>query len=241
MMKQLSWLPLLLIGSAVVSGCSKNPEENSCNIKTAGVYVEYTVHAEGASAVADATFWVGNAPGGTYLTLGDCGDTITVNGQPLVHQSGADNDYYETNVTPTDVYKFVFTRQGESPYTSTVSTPAAVDITAPTAGTSISRAEAFDIKWTANPGGKIHLLISGDDANKCIQDYPTYESDRAIDDTGTYTVNAGAIQPFVSSDATKSCSATIALERSEPGTLDPSLKGTINGFAAGHTTFTSTP
>jgi len=236
MIKRLLWLPVLLIGSAAVLGCSKQPEEDSCNIKTGGIYVEYEVTESNNTATARATFWVGDAPGGTYLTLGSCGDDIKVNGQALRHESGADHDYYESTVPVAGSYEFVFTRTDEDPYSSTVSTPPAIHITAPTEGASISRAESFDITWDNNGSGQLNLLIDGD----CIKDFPSVNGE-AIADTGSYTVNANGIEPFVSSDADKTCTANISLERSTNGALDPNLKGTITGYSGAGRSFTSTP
>lgn len=234
MIKRLSWLPFLLIGSAAVVGCSQQPEEDSCNIKTAGIYVQYEVTEAGNSATARATFWVGDAPGGTFLTLGSCGDDIKINGQAMSHDSNSDHDYYETTLAPADSYDFVFTRAGEDPYSSVVSTPAAVNVTGPSG--SISRADAFDVTWENNSSGAIDLLIEGD----CIKDFPEING-KAVADTGSYTVNAGDIEPFVSSDADKSCTANVSLKRGADGALDPHLKGTIQGYSAGYTSFTSTP
>ncbi len=228
-------LPLCLLAAPSVMGCT-SPEEDSCNIKTAGIYVEYQVREEGNAARATATFWVGDKPGGTFLTLGSCGDTITVNGQGMSKEtSNVDHDYYEATLALADSYDFTFSREDEDPYSSSVSPRNPVNITAPTGG-SISRAESFDITWEANDGGDIELLIDGD----CISDYPNVLGDD-IPDNGTHTVNAGGIEPFVESDADKSCTATVELTRGNGGNLSSSLKGTIKGYSVGRTSFTSTP
>jgi len=230
------WLGMFVVaGSSMVAmGCT-SPEEDSCNIKTAGVYVQYEVVEEGNSAHAMATFWVGDSPGGTFLTLGSCGDTITVNGQSLSkNTSNVDHDYYEATMAPADSYDFVFSRQDEDPYTSSVSPRTPVVVTSPS-GASISRTEAFDVTWEAD-SGSIDLLIEG----KCIKDFPSINGD-SVPDNGTYTVNAGGIEPFVSSDATESCTANVELTRENSGNLSPSLKGSIKGSAVGRTSFTSTP
>ena len=229
------WLGLFVVAGTTAMGCT-SPEEDSCNIKTAGIYVQYEVFEEGNSARTRATFWVGDSPGGTFLTLGACGDTITVNGQSLgKNTSNIDHDYYETTMAAADSYEFVFSREDEDPYTSSVSPRAPVVVTAPT-GASISRTEAFDVTWDANDSGSINLLIDGD----CIKDYPNVLGD-SVSDNGTHTVNAGAIEPFVSSDATESCVASVELTRENGGTLSSSLKGTIKGSSMGRTSFTSTP
>lgn len=220
----------VLVAVAASGGCT-TPEEDSCNIKTPGIYVEYEVVESGNGATARATFWVGDAPGGTVLYLGECGDSITVNGQPL----GKDGDLYKASLSSADSYEFIFERTDEDPYVSSVSTPPAVNISAPT-GESISRADSFDIVWEANSSGSIELLIDGD----CIKDYPNVLGD-SIPDNGQHTVNAGGIEPFVSSDESESCTASVEMTREVGGSLSPSLKGTIVGQSVGYASFTSTP
>ncbi len=224
----------LLVAMITHMGCT-SPEEDSCNIRTAGIYVQYEVFEQGSSAEARATFWVGDSPGGTFLSLGSCGDTITINGQSLQKKNNVDHDYYETSLAAADSYDFVFSREGEDPYSSTVSAPPDVTVTAPN-GESISRTESFDVTWETNSSGSLELLIDGD----CIKDYPDVLGD-SVPDNGSHTVNAGAIEPFVSSDETESCTANVELTREAGGSLSPSLKGTIKASSFGLTSFTSTP
>lgn len=219
---------VIMVGAGM--GCT-TPEEDSCNIKTPGIYVEYEVLESGTSAHVKATFWVGDAPGGTVLTLGSCGDSIAVNGQSL----SEDGNSYEATLNASDNYEFVFSRTDEEPYVSNVGAPPQVVVTAPT-GEAISRTQGFDVTWEANATGSVNLLIDGD----CIKDYPSVMGD-SVPDNGLHTVNAGAIEPFVQSDATETCTATVELTRENGGSLSPSLKGTIKGESVGRTTFSSTP
>ncbi|MBI4699700.1 MAG: hypothetical protein HY744_00810 [Deltaproteobacteria bacterium] len=227
-------LGAVLFGSAVALGCG-HPEEDSCNIKTAGIYVEYEVAEQGAQATAKATFWVGDDSGGTYLTLGQCGDQIQVNGKALDKKAG-NPEYYESALASADGYEFVFTRVDEDPYPSSVAPPADVSISAPAADASISRADPFDITWDKDGSGEIKLLVEGD----CIASYPKPLGDE-IADTGSYTVNAGDIEPFVESDKDKTCSATITLTREKAGSLHQSLKGTMKATTTASRGFESKP
>ena len=118
---------------------------------------------------------------------------------------------------------------------SSVAARPPVNITAP-ASDQISRADTFDVEWEANDSGTVELLIEGD----CIKDYPNVNGDD-VPDNGKHTVNAGAIEPFVSSDETESCTASIELRRGSGGSLDASLKGTIKAESIGRSSFTSTP
>jgi hypothetical protein len=216
----------------LAAGC--NPSEDSCNIKTPGIYVELEAIEEGATATGRATFWVGDAPGGTYLVLGDCGDQIAVNGTVLSHQSG-NPEYYEASVSPSESYEFVFTRPDEDPYTSLVANMRPeVDITAPGNDT-IPRDEEFDVTWNDNDGGSIHLLIDGD----CIWDYPSTLGED-IADNGSHAVPANGIDPTDDAN-TESCVAEIELTREVDGSLDTALKGTIVGKSVGRSSFTTAP
>ena len=69
----------LALSLPITTGCF--PVEDSCNIKTDGLYLELDAIEENGSVEAQAIFWVGDRPGGTYLELGDCGDEISVNGK----------------------------------------------------------------------------------------------------------------------------------------------------------------
>ena len=126
----------------LAAGC--HPSEDSCNIKTAGIYLDLEAIEEGANAVGKATFWVGDDPGGTYLVLGECGDQISVNGTVLSHKSG-NPEWYEASIDPAESYEFVFTRPDEDPYASVVATMRPeVTILGPGNDT-IPRDEEFDI------------------------------------------------------------------------------------------------
>ncbi len=218
-------LPILCF-SLVFPGC---PREDSCNVRTDGIYFVFDVVEKDGAATVTASFHVGGRFG-TALLLGDCGDDITVNGVPLQERRGA-FVFYEAALTPADLYTFEFTRDGEGPYVSTVVAPPPVNITAPVQSTPISRANAFDITWEDNyedsPG--IALYIGGD----CVQ--PVL---RNIGDSGLYTVNAEDLQ-LPEND--ESCDATIILTRTTQGAIDPNISGTIFAKSVGETWITSNP
>lgn len=216
----------------LAAGC--HPSEDSCNIKTAGIYLELEAIEEGANAVGKATFWVGDDPGGTYLVLGECGDQIAVNGTVLSHKSG-NPEWYEASIDPAESYEFVFTRPDEDPYASVVANMRPeVTILGPGNDT-IPRDEEFDITWEDNDAGEIHLRIDGD----CIWDYPDVLGDD-VADNGSHTVPANGIEATDSSE-NESCVAEIELSREVNGSLDPTLKGTIVGKSQDRSSFTTAP
>lgn len=234
MLKRSVVLSLAMAGLVTTMGCVANPEEDSCNIRTGGIYVEYEVEEIGATATARAAFWVGDAPGGTYLTLGNCGDTIEVNGSLLSLRGDLDNEVYEVELAATDSYDFVFTREDEDPYSTVITAPDPPLITAPTGGESISRAESFEITWDAG-AGDVELLIDG----SCIWDYPDTLGDDVPDD-GSHTVPADGIEA-TQSGQDESCSVDLTLTREEAAAVHPDLKGTAKGMGVGLVSFTSTP
>jgi len=219
-------LVLLVISALAFAGC---PRDNSCNLRTAGIYCTFRVAEENGQATATAVFSVGNAAG-TELTLGDCGDNIAVNGTPLQERRGL-FVYYEGLVDVADTYEFVFTRQDEGPYTCLVSPPPPVAITAPAEGTPLTRKEAFDIQWDNNyaESAGIGLVIAG----PCITGIV-----RPIGDNGLYTINASELQ---ASPETAACDVNILLTRTVSGKMDPGLKGAITAAAVDRTWFTSNP
>ncbi len=226
------WIVLTLSMAALfATACFE--EEDSCNIRTPGIYVEYEVVEEDGSARAQVTFWTGDDPGGTYLELGACGDTISVNGEEL-SESGSNPTRYRGVIDVADSYEFVFDRPDEGSYASTVTDmPAPVAISAPS-GQSIARDESFEVIWDTNGSGQINLLISGD----CIHDYPSTLGE-AITDNGTHTVAADALEIW-SGEEGSTCSATVELTRTTTGDLSPDLKGTIVGKTRDTASFSTT-
>lgn len=232
MRKRMMFLSLAAMIAALVAGCF--PQEDSCNVKTAGIYFEYQVVEEGGDAVGKATLWVGDSPGGTNLVLGECGDALAINGVTMT-EKGGNPKYYEAAIEPADTYEFVFTREDEEPYTSQVTDMRPAVLNVGPDGGSISRAEPFDVTWDDNDGGQIKLLISG----TCIWDYPDTLGEE-VADNGLHAVPADGIEA-TSSGESESCTAEIELTREVNGTLDTALKGTIKGQSVGRASFTTTP
>ena len=219
-------LVLLTVCTLVFMGC---PREDSCLIRTEGIYFAFRVVEEDGVATVSAVFSVGNALG-TELALGNCGDDVTCNGIALQEQIGA-FVYYEAIIDLADTYEFVFTREGETPYVSTVSPAPLVTIASPVDADEISRQDAFDITWEDNyelsPG--ITLFISG----QCIQ-----EILRDIGDNGFYTINADEI---VQANQGGNCDVNLSLTRLVEGDLDPALQGFVRARTRDTVWFTSTP
>ena len=214
----------------LTSGCF--PAEDSCNIKTGGLYLQLETIEEDGAVEAQAIFWVGDRPGGTYLELGDCGDEISVNGAVMSASPGYDNpEVYVANIDVAESYEFTLSRPDEDPYVSTVSnTRQAVTVTGPI-DASISRAEGFDVTWDDNDGGEAEVSIDGD----CFFSYS-----ETVLDNGSHTVAADSLSA-TDSDAAETCSGTIFVERSTSGTMASGLAGTVDALVRDRTVFSSTP
>ncbi|MCU0661299.1 MAG: hypothetical protein MUC50_03120 [Myxococcota bacterium] len=217
---------------AMISAVGCFEEEDSCNVKTDGIFVEYEITESGQSADAKVTFWVGNAPGGTYLELGDCGDEIRVNGVRLA-EAESNPTTYIASVDPASAYDFVFHRDGERQYISTVETPSPVRlIQAPNSGQSISRQNDIAIQWEAGSSpSDVSLEVVAD----CLYDFIGETSD-----DGAFTIESGELEAFEGEEDV-TCDATLSVRRQVSGELDMALKGSIRGNAEVSRTFRSTP
>lgn len=215
-MKRLYLLTLVIV-SVLALGCFE--EEDSCNIRTPGIYVEYDVREIDGETFGEATFWVGDEPNGTHLELGACGDAIFLNGERLNEKSGWVTKYTGI-VPPNDEYVFEFKRPGEDTYVSVVrNVPSPITILSPS-GDSIARDDDMTIKWTQPTGDQVNLSITGN----CISSYS-----EVITDDGLHTIREEKIN-VVKHRSTETCSATVTLSHYLYGDISPYLKGKIKGY-----------
>jgi len=225
----------LLVCASALAACV--PAEDSCDIATADIEVEFAVIEENGEAVGEAIFRTEDV---SSIALGDCGDAITINGARMRVLSGSANPLiYAASIEATDLYEFVFSRPDEEDYVSTVEDlRPAVTVTAPVAGSTITRDSGFDVAWEANDGGEINLIIDG----TCIHSFPDADGAMVADD-GAESVPANALvwSGVEGTEDPTSCAAEVVLTRSVDGVLDENLKGTIYGWTAGRSAFTSAP
>ena len=224
---------LLVLGAVAATGCL--PPEDSCDLKTQGIKVEFAAMEEAGAATGQAIFWTDE---GRAIVLGDCGDNITVNGTELqVVNATASPVVYSAATEATGEYSFVFSRPDEGDYTSTVSgLRPEVTVTAPVEGAETPRDADLIVEWNDNNDGagsdEIELLVTGD----CI----TFDYDATWTDSGSGTIPANSLD--VDGDTT-TCEAALVLTRKVSGTLDSGLNqvGSIEGWSMGRTTFTTIP
>ena len=216
------------LGLAALMACETG---DTCDIRTSGIRVDYEAIEEGGSTSARAQFMYKD----TSLELGNCGDTIEVNG---VRLNSVGNEYpltYEANVDATadGEFVFVFQREDEGPFTSTTSLPDTFAITAPADGDSFSRADVIDITWDNSDGDFMNVVVEADDL---------WEFDETPSDTGAYTIAADSIETLTDHE-TEDIQADLILTRKLDGTVDPIFDNgsTCVGKVVDRIGFTSTP
>ena len=146
-MRILKTIKVIGIGVLFVMGCAKT---SSDNIKTSGFYATYSISTAATSptiAICSASFSV--EQGGTYIELGTA-DTVTCNGQSMTKSVVLGIVNYSANLTATvgSNYTVVLTRSGESPYSASVTLPAAIVTTAPSVGFSQAKGIGLTYTWT---------------------------------------------------------------------------------------------
>jgi hypothetical protein len=220
---------LYIVVALLGSGCSKS---DSADILTSGMYASIAARADGTGQTQVSTeLFIGNPLDLNFIQL-------TANDQLFVRHGTSDlvpmkeellNIVSYTASFPTDAegeqFEVVFQRTVDAGAPSSIVTlPAPFTLTAPTTG---SRAAALTVTWA--PSGKpdpITVTVDG----SCLQS----ANIPVTGDPGTVTIAAGTLQkkvPAQNETVPDSCQATIHVQRSLKGTVDPHFgKG---GDAAG--------
>lgn len=230
-----SCLSFALVAVAVtLGGCDPFHPQPSDKVKTENIYCTFGVSRMSDHVVALAGFQEKSA-WGPFLKL-SATDQIRVNGTTLDYGDLILLKGYSRKLTPADEYVFEFIREGEAVYTSTVTTPPTVTVTAPTADTLHARSKPMDIAWSANGliNSTISLRITGQDIDSSSVVPIT------LADVGTYSVPARFTQP-VEGREFATFPATVELTRRITGRMSPSLKGTIEGTAEATVVISSAP
>jgi hypothetical protein len=230
---------LLVWVAGLAAGCAST---ESTDVRTSGVYVNYLAENSGSSTKVSAVLRVGEATSNTFLQL--------VSGEKVVVSSeGQSQTLTEVNLLSAYSYVGTFTSAAENVEyvfnfdraedtddapNSRARIPSAFTLSAPTAPT-ISRASPITVAWA--PSGttdKMTVEVSGDCINTRVYSVTA--------DPGTFTINAGDVQPRVNGSS-EACSAKVAVRRSRAGTLDPAFTsgGTITGVQLREASFRSDP
>lgn len=214
------------LGLVVTTACEN---VNSDDVDTEGVYADLYVTADGdGSSLVYAALKVGGANSNTFLDLTD-GDTLIAyqdtDSNVMIRHTLAGKVWYESSF-PVDAedtpFKVSFLRVhtgqgseecvGASAPDSDVTMAAPFNMTAPTAGTTFSRAsDDVVVSWDNTGSDQMFWAMGG----SCIE--PRLEE--ITGDPGTFTILAAEFQPLQNQEA-ETCDVTISIERRRAGTID---------------------
>lgn len=204
---------------------------DTCDIRTNGIRVDYEAIEQDGETTARAQFMYKD----TSLELGNCGDTIEVNG---VRLNSVGSEYpitYEANVDPDadGQFEFVFSREDEGPYTSVTGLPESFAITSPAPGTELSRADAIDITWSNGDWDMMTVEVEADDL---------WSYEETVSDTGDHTIDSGELETLDGHED-DDIEAELILTRTDDGSVDAIFDNGSScvGKAIDQITFVSTP
>jgi hypothetical protein len=221
----------------VVVGCAQTPSDD---LLTHGITADITAQADGdGSTTVGATFYVGNPDDLNFVQIDGSDQLFGI-------FSGTKQAMAPTQLGNIVSYTTVFADDSEGDQ-FTVDLQRGVDVSAPSSvatlptpftlaepPTMASRAADLTLTWTsADSPDAIAWTASG----SCIDDASGTVSDGASSLTiaANTFIQAGSAAPT-------SCTITIALDRQEPGTLDPAYGGgSVVGVWAQSVELTSNP
>ena len=249
-MKTKKWLMVCLL-FGIAWGAAGCQEVDSTNVRTSGVYAEFSVTAQSTTeAKVDATLWAGGALSNAYLALTGP-DHLTVylgsNAYPL--QGYSDIYEYYSAIIPypaTDTELRVAFERGPDNVGapgSTVIVPALFAL-APLAKTQYSRAnDALEIDWAPFDATQpVSWSVDG----ACVVEF----GEDSAADSGQVAIPAGTLQkpPPPGPDEEHhpippdACTATADVTKSRTGQVDPAFSGgTFTASQDRSITFTSVP
>jgi len=236
-MKNTTAAVLLVLGLLVLAGCNR---VSSCDVLTDGLYLDLLVTEEDGQATVRADLWVGDAPRGTSVEIGPCGDAIAVNGVNLQEVRGVWT-YYEAVLTPAAAYEFVLTRPGKASYSSTVTPPPTVTILAPSPGSELSRRSPLSVQWNANgdPSQTLHFETYVQFPPHGQTDLEPFSDGFSVADDGQHSFDLATLED--AQNAADDWTAEVTLMRSVEGQLDPALNGRIWAQSVDSVEFVSRP
>jgi hypothetical protein len=221
-------LMLAIMALSSLGACAK---AKSSKIDLSEIYITFTIDAKSGAITCNATFNVGNSLG-TYLELygsdsATCSKGSTV--KTLEKKSGLiGNVNYQ--VTGLDyeaggTYLMTFKR-GDQSFEASTSLPAAVEVTSPTSGASVTKGAGLTATWTAATGASMKLFLLWT-ATVGTNDYSGSHIVTSTDD-GSEAFSADQTQTLDSTGANVAATASAALTvtRTGPdGTFPSGLKG----------------
>jgi hypothetical protein len=223
-------------------GCAEDVASE--NVKTNGMYADLTVtgRADGQSEVR-ASILIGGRDSNTYAQL-SAGDVLSATSgtemKSLTEEGGSGGQVhvYHANFAgalANQEFTVSFDRAAdESAPVSTTVLPDPFVISAPSAGTDVSRAAALTVTWSPTTSEGATISVDGD----CVI------LDLATDatDTGTHTFAANTITASAGAEG-NTCDVTVTVTTRASGSVDPAFGegGRFDATQERSVTFRSTP
>jgi hypothetical protein len=225
---------LLVLPLAI--GCGTT---NSSNLLTKGISASITASTDGTGTTKVSASLFNGVPSQLIFVDLEGTDTLTAthgsSNQPMQKEQLGNIIVYSTtfatgNAGDSFTIDLMRTVDAGAP-SSTTTLPAA--FTLGTVATQASRAQAMTVTWSPTAtGDQMSWKVTG----TCIND-----ANGSTVDNGTMTIAANTLIP--QQGAATSCTATLTIQRSQPGTLDPhyGMGGSIDGEQSRTATFTTAP
>lgn len=237
-------ISLMLPASACLLFAIGCEQVDSEGVATSAVYATMTATADGDGTTEVVVgLKVGGSLSNTYLDLsGD--DALEASSldesMVMTKRRGLFNDVYYTASFPGDEedkeIAVNFKRSAdEGAPASSVTLPAAFDITTPTEDGIFARAtDAIEVTWEPAGGDEPMLVeVSG----PCVET----ESFTDLEDNGMYTIPEGTLVALDERED-ETCVLNLRVSRSRTGTLDPAYEGgRITAVVVREVTFSSSP
>lgn len=228
-------MKLYLVLALGLLGCTE--DVSSRDIRTSGVYPEFTVTATGnGRSEVEARLKVGGNNSNTFLDV-ESGDTleVTANGESKTLKGGSGNRYTATFDFDDGGTEFVFaflrTDADDDAPMSTVVLPEPFDMEV-TSDDLERTVDDLEFTWDPPEDGDMKVKVEGD----CL-----FPLDDNTPDDGTGSVNGEDLKQ-VGDDDGEECTASVELTRQNGGEIDAAFDdGEIRARQVRSDTFTSLP
>ena len=234
----------LLLALAALVGCDSDPTEE---VESDAIYPDVTVAAASpSSATVTAILRIGGPVSQGYVNLGgDDSITAATGAQTLEldeYEGVLGDTWYSADFgdgAENAAYTFSLElERGDSFPDSTVSLPRPFDLTAPAASATVSRSSPMSVTWTdAGTSDTVWIDVF---YSTCL----AFEGNIYYPpggDNGSTSIPTSALSP-VQGEENATCSATLRVVRSRPGSIDDAFdSGSIQGWQVRTVEITSTP
>lgn len=238
MRKVLIFAPLALVAIAA-GACDQVENSSSSDIKTHGMWAAIDVIGKSETSVEVRVELRVGGDDGNKVTLDNGDKLVATGGTETKNLQSEDLAVYTANFSggaAETAYKVDFQRPDDTSAPNSYGTIPAPFTIDPLPTNKPSRAnDPIVLKWSGSGSDDIKIRVDGD----CI--YP-WKDDKVVQDPGTYTIPAGALDSTGNADAGTECALKVTIIRIRPGTLDPAFgSGYVHLQQIREATFTSAP